>query len=278
MFQPPRPLRRRAFAVGSTNVPSMGKAVFGALAMAPVAVLDQFIDRNYEVGTTALPADETQIVEKTLDTFLNTVIPVKVQNWLKSNQNTEVKSFQVVRRPLKSWINTALNVISAGQWNKVRKEVGYDKLYHLYMVINNKWVIEKNEVFNVKSYSPSSDEEKIEIPITRPITIGEMFSNVKNPENFYSNYDAFNNNCQDATMYLLQQNSPALTLTAEAKKFIKQDLTTLLQNEKIKQSTKTVKTITNIGATMNKLLQYVSGGKLSFANGGVIKTPTIRFV
>ena len=276
MFQPSAK-HRRAYAVGTTNLPSVGNTVLRGLSMAPVAILDQFVDRSYEVGTEALPADETQIVEKTLDTFLNSVIPVKVQNWLKANQNTEVKSLQVGRTPLKSWVNTALNIISAGQWNKVKKEVGYDKLFHLYLIINNKWLVEKNEVFNIKPYSSQSGEEKVEIPIAKPITIGEMFSNVKNAENFYSNYDAFNNNCQDAALYILQQNNQSFNVTAEVKRFIKQDVSSLLQNKQIRESSRTVKNITNIGATMNKLLQYVSGGKLSFARGGIIERPLIQF-
>jgi hypothetical protein len=272
MFHRAPKKHRKAFAVGSTSIPSVGKAVLGGLSMAPLAILDQFIDRNYEVGTEALPADNSQAVEKSLDIFLNSVIPVKVSNWLKANQNVEIKTLQVGRTPLKQWVNTALNIITAGQWNRVKKEVGYDKMFHLYLIINGKWLVEKNEVFNVKAYSPSSGEEKIEIPVAKPITIGEMFSNVKNPENFYSNYDAFNNNCQDAVMYLLQQNNQSFNVTADVKRFIKQDVSSLLQNQKIRESSKTVKNITNIGATMNKLLQYVSGGKLSFAHGGVIQT------
>lgn len=276
MFQPSKK-HRKSFAVGTTNLPSVANTVLRGLSMAPVAILDQFVDRNYEVGTEALPADESQAVEKTLDTFLNSVIPVKVSNWLKANQNVEVKTLQVGRTPLKQWVNTALNIISAGQWNKVKKEVGYDKMFHLYLIINGKFLIEKNEVFNVKNYSPSSGEEKIEIPVAKPITIGEMFSRVTNLENFYSNYDAFKNNCQDAVMYLLQQNNQSFNVTADVKRFIKQDVSSLLQNQKIRESTKTIKTITNIGATMNKLLQYVSGGKLSFARGGIVPYQAIQF-
>jgi hypothetical protein len=276
MFNP-RTKKIKSFAAGTTRVPSVANSVLARLSMAPVAILDQFVDRNYEVGTEALPADETQAVEKTLDTFLNSVIPVKVSNWLKANQNTEVKTLQIGRSPLKQWVNTALNIISAGQWNKIKKEVGYDKMFHLYLIINGKFIVEKNEVFNVKAYSTQSGEDRMEIPIAKPITIGEMFSNVKNPENFYSNYDAFENNCQDAIMYLLQQNNQSFNVTADVKRFIKQDVSSLLQNKQIRESSKTIKTITNIGATMNKLLQYVSGGKLSFARGGIVPYQAIQF-
>jgi hypothetical protein len=276
MFNP-RTKKIKSFAAGTTRVPSVANSVLAGLSMAPLAILDQFVDRSYEVGTEALPADETQAVEKTLDTFLNSVIPVKVSNWLKANQNTEVKTLQIGRSPIKQWVNTALNIISAGQWNKIKKEVGYDKMFHLYLIINGKFIVEKNEVFNVKAYSPQSGEERMEIPVAKPITIGEMFSNVKNLENFYSNYDAFENNCQDAIMYLLQQNNQSFNVTADVKRFIKQDVSSLLQNKQIRESSKTIKTITNIGATMNKLLQYVSGGKLSFARGGIVPYQSIQF-
>ena len=269
---------KKTFAVGATINPSMGKLIFGSLANAPFAALDQIIGRpGYEVGTEALPPDSTQAVEKQLDIFLDSVIPVKVQNFLKANQNTPITSLQVGRKPLQQWVNMALNIISAGQWNKVKKEVGYDSMFHLYLIINGKFLIEKNEVFNVKSYSSASGEEKIEIPVAKPITIGEAFATIKNPENFYSNYDAFRNNCQDAALYFLQQNNQSFNVTAQVKRFIKQDVTSLLQNKDIAETSKTVKKITNIGATINKLLQYVSGGKLSFARGGIIKTPAIQF-
>jgi predicted DNA-binding ribbon-helix-helix protein len=270
MFKPHVRRKRKSYAVGTTSVPSIGKAILGGLANAPLAILDQFIDRNYEVGTEALPAQESQVVEKSLDYLLNSVIPVKVQNWLKANQNTEITSLAVARTPIKQWINTALNILSAGQWNKVKSDVGYDKLYHLYIIINNKWIVEKNEVFNIKPYTRPSDEEKIEIPVNETTTIGEFFSNVKNPENFYSNYDAFKNNCQSSALYLLQVNPKVVNLTSALRTFIKQDVTSLLKNKNVETASKTVRTITNIGATMNKLLQYVSGGKLSFAHGGVI--------
>ena len=270
---------KKTFAVGGAIRPSMGQMIFGSLANAPFAALDQIIGRpGYEVGTEALPPDATQAVEKQLDTFLKSVIPVKVQNWLKANQNVPITSLQVGRKPLQQWVNMALNIISAGQWSKVKKEVGYDSMFHLYLIINGKWMAEKNEVYNIKPYSKGgAQEEVVNIPINKDITIGEMFSNVKNLENFYSNYDAFQNNCQDATLYILQQNPTAFNVTAEVKRFIKQDVSSLLQNKDIRETSKTVKKITNIGATMNKLLQYVSGGRLSFARGGIINTPAIQF-
>lgn len=281
MFKPhiKKRLKRRGYAVGTTNVPSMGQMIFGGLANAPFAALDQIIGRpSYEIGTESVAPEDSQVVEKTLDTFLNSVIPVKVQQFLKANQNTPITSLQVGRTPIKKWIDVALNIISAGAWSTVKKEVDYDSMYHLYLIVNGKYVLEKNEVYNIKGYSPQAGEEKIEIPIAEPITIGEMFSNVKNAEQFYSNYNAFSNNCQDATLYLLQQNNRSFDVTPQVKRFIKQDLSSLLQNKKIQETGKIVKKVTNIGATINKLLQYVSGGKLSFARGGIIQTPVNRYV
>jgi hypothetical protein len=255
----------------------MGQMIFGGLANAPFAALDHIIGRpSYEIGTESVAPEDSQVVEKTLDTFLNSVIPVKVQQFLKANQNTPITSLQVGRTPLKKWIDIALNIMSAGAWTTVKKEVGHDDLYHLYLIVNGKYVLEKNEVYNIKAYSPQTGEEKIEIPIAEPITIAQMFSNVKNAEQFYSNYDSFTNNCQDSTLYLLQQNNRSFDVTPQVKRFIKQDLSSLLQNKKIQETGKIVKKVTNIGATINKLLQYVSGGKLSFANGGIIQTPQSR--
>ena len=137
MFKPhiKKRLKRRGYAVGITNLPSTGQMIFGGLANAPFAALDKIIGRpSYEIGTESVAPEDSQVVEKTLDMFLNSVIPVKVQQFLKANQNTPVISLQVGRTPIKKWIDVALNIISAGAWSTVKKEVDYDSMYHLYLM------------------------------------------------------------------------------------------------------------------------------------------------
>jgi hypothetical protein len=198
-----------------------------------------------------------------VDWWIGSNIPIKVQNFLKKNGNLPVETLQVGRSPISNTINTALNVISAGQFDKVKAKLGYDVFFHLYLIINNKFILEKNEVFNVKPYKAQKGEEKVDVVLDKNITIGDLLEVASvDKNNFYGNYDPFTNNCQDAVMTLLQKNG---LINASLTSFIKQDVSSLLSD--LQPLKKQAKQITNVGALINKLLQYATGGQRSFARG-----------
>ena len=67
----------------------------------------------------------------------------KVENILQKVGNEQIKSIVICRHPIPSMIQKALQVVSL-------KELEYDKLFHLYVIINGYILLEKNSVINMQ--------------------------------------------------------------------------------------------------------------------------------
>lgn len=204
-------------------------------------------------------------VHKVIDWFSGTAMPPKIQNFLKAHGEEKITSLKVGRTPISKYLDLVLDAMSAGKYNQVKKKLAYDKFFHLYVIINDKYVLEKNELFNQRSYSPNSEEQTININVGKDIDINEFMKKASEGDEkaFYRDYDAFGGaNCQNMVIRLLSKNG---LLTSEARKFIMQDLGTVAKE--IKPTAETAKNITNIGSLLNRLLQIGSGGKYSFAKG-----------
>jgi hypothetical protein len=218
--------------------------------------------RKFDTG-----GDVDALVEgahKVLDWFSGSAMPPKVKNFLKEHGEEKITSLKVGRTPISKVLDLVVDVISAGEYAKVKKKLGYDKMYHLYVIVNDKFILEKNELFNVKSYSSSKDEEVINISLNKDLTIGEFMRKASegDEENFFRNYSAFGANCQMMVIRLLSKNG---LLTDAARTFVKQDVETILKETG--ETSKKAEHITNIGSILNRLLQIASGGRLGFAVG-----------
>ena len=58
----------------------------------------------------------------------------------------------VVRTPIEKAINGLLSVITGNKYKKAIREAGYDRMFHLALYINNKYLLDKQAVvtFQVK--------------------------------------------------------------------------------------------------------------------------------
>ena len=206
---------------------------------------------------------------KFLDWFQGTQMPPKIQNFLKAHGEEKITGLKVGRAPVAKTIDLLLDVMSAGKYEAVKKKLSYDKFFHLYVIINDKYILEKNELFNQRAYSANKDEETINIAVNKDITINQFVKAASegNEKAFFRDYNAFAANCQDMIIKLLSSSG---LLTSQARTFIKQDIKQVA--EEIGDTTKTAKNITDIGSLLNRLLQIGSGGKLSFAVGGRIRS------
>jgi len=221
------------------------------------------INKSYGVGGDLVDS-AVEGVHKLLDWWTGSAIPPKVANFLKSNGEDKITSLEVARVPIWKTLDLALDIMSGGEFGKVKKKLNYDKMFHLYVIVNGKWILEKNELFNVKPYSSSKDEEKINVNVNKDITISDFLKKASegNEKSFYRDYDAFKSNCQDMVLRLLRSNG---LLTNEISSFVKQPIEEIAKE--IKPTTETAKNITNVGSLINRLLQLASGGKYSFAVG-----------
>ena len=162
--------------------------------------------------------------------------PPDVRKVLAQYGEGTVTDLLIRREPIQSFINKALNFISLGTWNKARKELNYDKLYHLSLIATlqmpdgsqARLMVEKNEVINITpNFSMRGAMEMITVPVPCCITFRQMMDKAQQLQGArFFRYDAFTNNCQMFIMSILDAND--LT-TSEVKAFVLQDVDSLLR-------------------------------------------------
>lgn len=174
-----------------------------------------------------------------------------------------IVGMQIYRTPLNNVLGVALNVLTLGQWFSLMKEFGFDKFYHLALVVtvqtpkgHKNIIIEKNETINVStSYSTNKNTETLPVGI-RPDRFSKGISHLLirtrqvAGDDAYFLYDAFRNNCQYFIKYILQSND---LYSEEAAKFLFQDISELAS--KLPSFVKsTARGITDTAATFKKII------------------------
>lgn len=185
--------------------------------------------------------------------------PPQCREFLAKNGNNIISSLTVYRAPVQAFIKPILNAISLGEFQRLLDKNGYDKLYHLYCRItfaNTDMRLEKNEVIKMtQPFKDENDSESLNIPLKQTITINELLNNTeKFMGNKYFTYSAFNNNCQNYILSILEANNISFP---EAKTFILQDMTDF--NKSLPSTTKTIaQTTTDLASRIDVL---VNGGQ-----------------
>ena len=106
--------------------------------------------------------------------------------------STIINKITIIRKPITNIFNMII---------KPFNKTVYDKYFHLSLIINDKIIIEKNEVINVALYDKNKIEKDIqflEIKEFQPnITINELLENTKQLMglNKYYSYSGLMNNC-----------------------------------------------------------------------------------
>ena len=158
-------------------------------------------------------------------------LPGDAQRVFMRIRDKAIVSFTVCREPINSMVDKALNLLSLGTFNKAKKDLGYDKMFHLFVVCHLRGGetvrIEKNERISIKMGGVPSAAETVEVPSNQS-TVDMMFEKARKSmgDHRFFQYNAFENNCQDFILGLL---SAVGTVPAEARTFIKQDGEALLK-------------------------------------------------
>ena len=197
----------------------------------------------------------------------------KTQNLIdKYGDNTIIKL--ILRRvPLNFGIDLALQGVSAGKWEELKAKYGFDKFFHLSLIVYLRGAneitlntgkkrkipkalqVEKLEVVSVnENVGFVEGQEELDVPLTgQPFTLRDMLQKTRDRmgETRYFSYSALgDNNCQNFVKELLT--SEGLYREPE-KEFAFQDLTELVKE--LPESTKAISQgITHIGALANKYL------------------------
>ena len=174
---------------------------------------------------------------------------------IKQYGDKVITHIDIIRQPIQSFINTAFNALTFGQFQKKLEEMPYDKLFHLRMVITfqdgQKLQVEKNEVINMqKKIDTVKGQEVMPVPINKSITLNQLLEGGKSVlKDQYFSYRAFGNNCQDYQMALLKGSN---LLTPQLANFIKQDVEELSTiNPYLK---KIANAFTDLGGKFNEII------------------------
>jgi len=220
------------------------------------------------------PKEETYGIGNDMLDYLIGVEPAKFKSYLKQHGEDKITKLTIYREPVSKGVNMLMDVISLGKYSEVKKKLPYDDFFHLGLIINGTHIIEKNEVANVRSYTKSPKEELMSVKLTKSLTINEFIENASKGREraFWREYNALSTNCQHWVSTLLSKSG---LLNPHYSSFIYQDLGKLV--ESMPSFSKTIATnLTDAGSAVNRLIQWISGGRLSLAIGsgdvGDVKT------
>lgn len=193
--------------------------------------------------------------------------PPAVRKILQSIGNEKVESLQLIRTPLSKISRFLLNIASFGQLESKLKETGIDELFHLSLLINGKYELDKQEVIKLVR-NPNAVKENSEtliVPVSSNLTINEMIENTqKQMGQNYGTYNAINNNCSVFISNVLSANN----LSTENSDIFLNQKTIELFDKFPSISEKLVNLGTDIGAVVDKTL-YGEGDKPYIHNFGL---------
>jgi hypothetical protein len=126
---------------------------------------------------------------------------------LKRHGNLIITSIVIVRSPISNILYNTLNSLTLGQLDERLNDYNYNHLFHLKVIINNKYSIEKESTikFTLNSHVPNNSETREVKNIPHNLTIGKLCQNCleRMGKEMFS-YNAKNNNCQVFIRNLLE--------------------------------------------------------------------------
>jgi len=186
--------------------------------------------------------------------------PPKVRQLLSIYGDDKIIGVMAFRKPVQSYVITALNAISLGQFKSAVNSLGYDKLFHLGLKITskgekngvNEWLIDKREVIKMEKWKNSDGLETITIETPSNLRISELFSQTQNyMGSKYGAYDSADNNCQAFIIAMLKANNMG---NQEVYNWIKQDTEQLFERMPA-WIRKFSRGVTDLASSANRLIE-----------------------
>lgn len=183
----------------------------------------------------------------------------KIKTILNKYGNQKIRSIYIGRRPINDMVEKAFDVISLGKWSKLKDQFNFDKLFHLFLIIqlDDDTVIslEKNSIVtmtenDMRCSMKDTECVKIDYP-TDSITLDDF---IRKPlerigkDKFFV-YDPFQANCQ---IFLRDVLTTFGLYSKKIDEFVYQDLTEIISS--LPWYVKYVaKGVTDLDATVSKL-------------------------
>mmetsp|Transcript_11786 Transcript_11786/g.25447 ORF Transcript_11786/g.25447 Transcript_11786/m.25447 type:complete len:311 (+) Transcript_11786:188-1120(+) len=178
-----------------------------------------------------------------------------------------IERMVVVRTPVQAYVGELMQIVSFGKYSDVISESDYDRMFHLSLLINGRYVLQKNEVISLTDSGESSKGKvkgsevmAVKMPPreaedSTPLTFSLLLDRTKQhmgPHSF-SNYCAKTNNCQDFILAVLESNKMAYPHLVS---FLKQD-SEIIFNKLPIHTTQVARALTNIAAVGDKVVEDV---------------------
>jgi hypothetical protein len=182
----------------------------------------------------------------------------EIRQFLGKYGDKKIKTITIQRVPIDSVLKGLLNALSLGTYEKQTQKLGYDKIFHLSMIVtldgvSKPVVVEKNEVINIGFKIPPMKKggARQSVPVNKDISLNELLENTRKVQgsNFFL-YDAFKRNCQMFIRDLLKYSG---LLTPEVEAFIMQDAKKILEGMPWYFSG-LAKGLTDIGAQLDRII------------------------
>ena len=181
--------------------------------------------------------------------------PPKVRDLIKKYGNKRIKKITIDRTPVPDVLTGALNAVSFGAFGKRFGRLPYDELFHLRLDLvfedGTRLAVEKNEVINMyenpKKLKGGEQKEIISIPpeltLNKMLEEGQKIQGKK-----WFRYSAYNNNCQDFIIALVNGSNIG---DQQDREFIKQNTESLFKGDSFLR--KFANTVTDIGGKVNEI-------------------------
>jgi len=215
-------------------------------------------------------------------------MPKKVRQILEQVGDNPVLKIQLGRTPVQAVLLLILNLFSSGKFSKKQLELGYDEIYHNYLLItiqNEKgpnvlqtmitvaedaisstvFKLEKAQrVRLMKPVFPTEFIDVYDIPLTpnKTFTLNRLITTASNIDKHFFSYDAANNNmCQTFVENIVDINGLTSNIADEVTRIAlkPQDAKTLIAT--LGSRSDIVKRITDLGGTIDK---WVNDGKIKW--------------
>jgi len=181
------------------------------------------------VGTQTEPQVEDEPPKRLIDYILPLRKPGLLQptsrKLLEKVGDEKITSIDLVRSPIPG----SGFLKRLGFYKKVLDQLYYDDLFHLAIVINDKYDFEKSMLVEFKPKVKRAKKEVFSVPLPTGFdtTIAEFIDNTRRAmgNQKFSEYNVVTNNCQNFVASALKANK---IMTPEARKFTKQNIDELV--------------------------------------------------
>lgn len=125
--------------------------------------------------------------------------------FLDEHGDENIKKIAIARTPVSKGYEKILNKLSGGKYGKTKEKLGYDNVFHNYLLVETdkgEYLLEKNHVIEgrkAKKYDFEKGQVK-EIPLDgKQTNMKELISNVKRKDKGFWQYKPETDNCQKFT-------------------------------------------------------------------------------